>query len=379
MPWKIEKQDDEWCVVKEDDGSIEGCHPSEDEAMAQMRAMHASENEDKEASLWERIKAQVETYVEQALGRKEDAPTVSAFKVYGNRWVALNSNNFKDRDDEWFSEKAIDRYIARVDAGLVPPPELWFWHVPGSKHGQADWVARIGHYAIASGTFDDTPAGKAAAKHYAKEGKRYAVSHGFAFDPAKKRDNVYHDFNTFEISPLPARAAANPYTSFEGVKDMALTDEKRKKLEAVFGAEVAAEIIATTEAASKEIEALGVAYKEFVDATDEQPSASKEAVEKVETDLKGLITDVLGDTAETARIATAMSKALEAHKTATDARIAAFETQLAALKEQLDSRPRSAAQAPETAVEDKAVLETVRKQMTKRDAFWGTEVPDVTR
>jgi phage head maturation protease len=44
MPWHIEKRDDEYCVVKDADGSSAGCHPTEEEAKAQLRALYASEN-----------------------------------------------------------------------------------------------------------------------------------------------------------------------------------------------------------------------------------------------------------------------------------------------------------------------------------------------
>jgi phage head maturation protease len=44
VPWHIEKREDSWCVIKDDDGENEGCHDTEDKARAQMRALYASEN-----------------------------------------------------------------------------------------------------------------------------------------------------------------------------------------------------------------------------------------------------------------------------------------------------------------------------------------------
>lgn len=43
MPWSIEKRGDQWCVVKDDDGDVEGCHDSEAKAKRQQRALYASE------------------------------------------------------------------------------------------------------------------------------------------------------------------------------------------------------------------------------------------------------------------------------------------------------------------------------------------------
>ena len=45
-PWHIEKREDEWCVIKNDDGKSAGCHDSEDKAKAQMAALYANERSD---------------------------------------------------------------------------------------------------------------------------------------------------------------------------------------------------------------------------------------------------------------------------------------------------------------------------------------------
>jgi len=42
VPWHIEKRDDEYCVIKDADGSTEKCHPSEEQAKAHMRALYAN-------------------------------------------------------------------------------------------------------------------------------------------------------------------------------------------------------------------------------------------------------------------------------------------------------------------------------------------------
>lgn len=44
MPWKIEKRDDKFCVIKESDGSVVHCHDTREQALAQQRALYASEN-----------------------------------------------------------------------------------------------------------------------------------------------------------------------------------------------------------------------------------------------------------------------------------------------------------------------------------------------
>lgn len=46
MPWSISKRGNEYCVVKDDDGSVEGCHATRGEAADQIRALYASEADD---------------------------------------------------------------------------------------------------------------------------------------------------------------------------------------------------------------------------------------------------------------------------------------------------------------------------------------------
>lgn len=43
MPWHIEEQDGEFCVIKDGDGTNEGCHATRGEAMDQVRALYAAD------------------------------------------------------------------------------------------------------------------------------------------------------------------------------------------------------------------------------------------------------------------------------------------------------------------------------------------------
>lgn len=43
MPWSIERRQDEWCVIKEDDGTSAGCHATRERALRQQRALYAQE------------------------------------------------------------------------------------------------------------------------------------------------------------------------------------------------------------------------------------------------------------------------------------------------------------------------------------------------
>lgn len=203
--------------------------------------------------------------------------TVPAFKALGNGlWVASFTNNFEDRHKEILSAESHDRYVARVKAGLVPLPELWHWHTPGTRHGEALWIDKVGnHMVVAVGKFDDTPAGKAAEEQYQKMGP-VKLSHGFHYPVWAKKGNVYLDYNTFEITTLPPGREANPFTTFEEVKAMsALSQEIRDSLTTLFGAQ-APDVIKQVEAiheGGEAIRELGTKFKDFGSASD--PAANK--------------------------------------------------------------------------------------------------------
>jgi hypothetical protein len=307
-----------------------------------------------------------------ALGYGTKSSRSSGFKVYGNHWVGWWTNNAEDREAEWFPAKAIDDYVDRVDVGVIPQPDLWFWHIPGSRHGTAEWQGRIEHYCVAVGSFDETPTGTAARKHYTQSKARYSMSHGFAYDKSHYLDGAYHQFNTFELSVLPPHVAANPYTDFEGIKTMALTPEKVQALEALVGKEIAQQIIADTEAKSKALDELGVQFKDYLEVNPTETRASKEAVANVEKDLTGLFVDILKDQAGMVTIVDAMGKAFKVHGETVNALIEGFKTDLTAIQEQLDGRSRIASKDAETVVDESKVNADTLKDMkqTQADPFW---------
>ena len=326
----------------------------------------------------------------------EDKPALKTpvgFKALGDRWFAWWSNAFEDHDGEFFSEKAIDEYVRRVDVGAVPMPELWLWHTPGTKHGEAEWVGRIGHFAVAAGVFDDTPAGKAAQAHYAKAGSDYGMSHGFTYDPGQKRDGVFHQFNTFEISVLPAQAAANPYTAFREVFDMEMDDEKFAFLARVLGSEeTARQLVTATEDKSRAMEQLDVRYKDFVqmdapaaakaededaptDEVEDEPAGEAPADEvESKADLGEFVESITEDVAVLANTINALIGKLEstqaegaAEKARHTDELAALRAEVKALRDMLDQRPRSAATDPATEIERTALTEALKAQVEEDD------------
>lgn len=445
MPYEIKKEDDRYCVYK-DDGECMRCHDSESAATAQMHALYAvdakeivkltqeecnfapispaldsgivcktcrwfdrdycqivkgvpvaiteiswcnrhepppdmdADTEPYEPVEDEPVELEIEAdmYEERSVGQSlldhfrswlKSAPDANAFQVHGDRWFARWTNNFKDREGEWFSEKAIDAYIRRVDMGIIPLPDLWVYHVPGSKIGQTDMIGRIGHIVVATGTFEDTPRGKAAQRYFTRRKAR--MSHGFVFNPVRFIDGVYYDFNTFELTVLPSKAAANPYTTFEGVLDMPLSEDKREFLAKVFGPDIAQQIEADTEQASKALEEAGVAYKDYADISDDasETRAVKEATERADDNFAALLPDIISDIADLAEMQAAAGKAHTANANAVDTLRAEVKSALDTLRAEVrDMIAAELALAPRASQSNATVVKDAetRKQVEER-------------
>jgi hypothetical protein len=214
---------------------------------ARARKILAQLNKEKEQdSLVERLVARVKS----VFVTDEPEPPMMVWKdtTTGQyRWLARYSNNFIDDDNppEIISRESHVGFIEKVEKGLSKYPELWLWHVPEWKLGQADWLAWDDSgtvvpsgYALAAGHFYK---GREAIAEWLTKQDKFAVSHGMSKvsivrDPSDPRIIVEHE--TREISPLPATAAANKRTGFyvfteenQGEKEnMAIPGDKRKTL-----------------------------------------------------------------------------------------------------------------------------------------------------
>lgn len=138
------------------------------------------------------------------------------------RWFAIYSNQFRDVDNppEIISEQSHKSFVDLVSAGVLDYPELWHWHIPGTRWGQADWLDYADGFAVASGTVDLGHEKEAEALSQLDD---IRVSHGMPsrFIVRSKDDPTIIDFHvTAEISPLPGWAAANPLTGFVVMKEL---------------------------------------------------------------------------------------------------------------------------------------------------------------
>lgn len=208
--------------------------------------------------------------LKQALGVRAETDMSSAFKVLedGKHWIGRWSNNFEDRQKQLFSEKAIDEYIGRVRAGEVPYPELWFFHIPGTRHGVAEKLWRSGHFAWAYGSFDNSDIAKKFVSHYHTTNKKSrGMSHGFWYPPSALQQGVYEKFTSFELTVLPPKYAANPYTTFKTYEEIAnmkgasAPADVQAELKEILGADAFAAIVGSDESQGKALEEAGVRFK----------------------------------------------------------------------------------------------------------------------
>lgn len=221
--------------------------------LAEALQEYVSETRESKQGVFERI-------IKAAKTALSPQTTVAAFKSDGNRWWAIYSNSYMDKEIEAFRQKAFDDYIARVETKQRDYPELWFWHIP-LRAGKADFIARHNNMMLAAGTFYDNPLGEFFKEFYRKTKEKFTVSHGFVYPSGTKVNGVYHYVDTFEISPIPAStgAEANEFTMFIGSsQELKVTKEQQEKLASIFGADKAAHIITLAEQADNKGAASGL-------------------------------------------------------------------------------------------------------------------------
>lgn len=170
---------------------------------------------------------------------KEDHPFLLVKEANGQyRWFAIYSNNLRDDDNppEIISAKSHRTFTDMAMKGEVPMPELWQWHIPGSRWGVADslFYGDDG-FALATGLVDPGKEVVAEAMQATKE--KVLVSHGMPrpYIVRNALDPSVIDFHiTKEISTLPGDRAANKLTGFSlsGFKEKGMLnfDERRSWL-----------------------------------------------------------------------------------------------------------------------------------------------------
>ena len=258
-PKKYDSEDD-WmaaCVPKR----VEEGNDQEQAVAACLNMWRHKEAESTKERLWNLIFAR----------KKKEAPS-NPFMVWKEgdsyRWLAVYSNKFRDDDNppEILADAAHKDFVEAVDKGEWPMPELWLWHVKGTRSGAADYVAYDDSgFAIASGTMDNAEI----ASRLAERDDLY-TSHGMPMAEIRRDEadtSIITRYRTKEISPLPRWAAANKHgTGFSILlnkeAEMAIPEKKRPFLTEVMGEQAVEDLEQQLEGKAKELEAEGIEFKE---------------------------------------------------------------------------------------------------------------------
>lgn len=310
------------------------------------------------------------------------SPAKSAFKAHGDYWYSEWTNNLEDRDAEFFSGKSIKDYVARVDIGLTPKPDLWVWHA--GKESKIGTSTEVGYtekegvvIAWAVGRFDDSPRAQAAKDYYNSSDEIHGTSHGFVYPSDRKQGRVYQSFNTFELTVLPPEVASNPYASFES-KEFQMNEKKYEYLVKVFGETEAAKIKAEQETKASTLSQIAE-YKEFFSIEDavsgkDEKEHNHAADSETETALKQIVADVIPEMGDLASGQLSIMKKVKEQSSMIDKLIAenkAMKKQMADMEAELKAKPRAASEDDETEVTDPDMLDKLKKKEAgEKDSFW---------
>lgn len=179
------------------------------------------------------------------------------------RFFTTYSNMFEDRQGEIIESEAHKEFVDYCEASKNYP-ELWLWHAGAkSKWGKCDWLDFSDGFVCASGLV--TKGCEPIAERLEQEDIK--VSHGFYGLTLPGTKSIIR-YRTFEISPLPAWAAANQWTNFFINKDMELempfSDKRKEWLKTIGG--LSDETVTTwekgVEELSTKLKAIGVEWKD---------------------------------------------------------------------------------------------------------------------
>lgn len=116
MPWSLARRDGKWCVVKDSDGEVEGCHDSRTDAIKQQRALYA--NERRVAAIYDELDAREEEVEPVRVNDIKSPLAAEVDTTKGSELVKVVVGNEQDRAltaSVVQSMDAISERLARAD------------------------------------------------------------------------------------------------------------------------------------------------------------------------------------------------------------------------------------------------------------------------
>ncbi len=239
------------------------------------------------------------------------------------RWFAFTSNNYRDSDNppEIFEEKAHKEFVNYLDNG-GKMPELWYWHTPGTKWGQADWVDYVDGFLMFAGSVD--PGFEYVAEKVAAD-PNLGISHGYGYTYSDQKNGIIGWYRSFELGPLPMSKAANKWTGIAVIQKEATMEfnaDRRAALAEKFGEEFVVKMEGNRDDLAKSAADLKIESKEG------DPPADKPADEKAVADAnKAMALEIAGTAAELILSSKAITDLGE--------KVDSFSTDMTAVKERL--------------------------------------------
>lgn len=197
----------------------------------------------------------IETGMEKSLMIEKDASGTW-------RWIGKPSNNFLDRQGDIISKEAHQNYCAWLDENPEMAPLFVKAHIPGTaRQARADfWMEHEGAL-IMSGPLTENEAAELLTVQKQYDLGMSVHGDGLRLDPTDPR--VITHYWLFEVSDLPVKDAANPFTKIEAMAKEAdmNKEEKQKYLALYMGEDAAKSYLEKTETAQKALADAGLTSK----------------------------------------------------------------------------------------------------------------------
>lgn len=187
-----------------------------------------------------------------------------------DRWVAITTSAYEDRDEEIITTKGIAHIVAIGDA-TGKRGTLRYWHVPELDLGDCDFQAQTGpngRWLIESGTFYSAKEARigramAAAGWQMSPGFVHGDQEPYIVTIGQRQFGLFDAPVLFERSPTPPNRASNYFGLFTA-KEYAMNEEKRAALKELTGGDeqLLADLLQRIDRRDAAAQTVGLATKE---------------------------------------------------------------------------------------------------------------------
>jgi hypothetical protein len=213
---------------------------------------------------------------------EKDTNAVQIEKDANGDWRAVMwvSNKFRDLDKEIICEDAHKEYVDWVNKNLDMMPVFMTWHTPDTvRENPVDYMDYLDGFLVASAKLTESEA--LSLQEVSKE-VSLGISHGsfaLARDPSDPR--IITKYRMYEVSDLPLKNAANPFTDLETIsKEVGM--DKIEYLSKIIGADKAKAFVEKLGLKKQALEDAEIDSKEKTEEVPEtEPVAEAPATEPV--------------------------------------------------------------------------------------------------